>query len=103
MSKKQERKERLMPNGNPRYLKCFDKEGPIDRYTIVYTGRYKGRPLGIAEYLAMSETPKSFCQHGEMPSKNVTVAALGKKVNFESLPQICQDFVINEYCGIWKI
>src|SRR6266404_5211679 len=38
------RKQSLMPNGVPRYIRCYDNGGKtMDRYTVVYTGNYRGR------------------------------------------------------------
>ena len=42
--KQKEREERLVPNGVPRYIRCYDMgEGQFDRYTVCYTGNYKGK------------------------------------------------------------
>lgn len=33
-----DRVRRLMPDGVPRYVRCYDDSGSGDRYTVVYHG-----------------------------------------------------------------
>lgn len=61
------RQERLLPGGAPKYLRVYDGD-TADRYTVIFTGRYRGRD-GV-EYIAMSSTPTSplgIYQHGWHP------------------------------------
>lgn len=102
------RKEQFMPNDIPRWIRIYDNLGEtFDRYTVVFTGRYKGRD-GICHYLGMSENPyhpQGFGQHGE--SQDVIdrpkYGHLGKKIKFTDLPEDCQRAVIGDYEEIWRI
>jgi hypothetical protein len=101
------RKERFMPNGIPRWIRIYDNGGKtFDRYTVVFTGRYKGRDG--CDYLGMSDNPmhpQGFGQHGW--SQNIIDrpphALLGKRIRWEDLPPICQKAVLNDYKDIWSI
>lgn len=123
----QARKERLMPNGIPKWIRVYDNGGEsADRYTCVFTGNYNniGKPVrGIHasrahHYVAMSETPYSPCgvglhgstewrccdvnDHGFAPAmgrKN----HLGKRIPFSELPEDCQKLVLGDYKDIWEI
>jgi hypothetical protein len=99
------RSERLMPGGVPRYVRCYDNKGAsIDRYTVVFTGRY-----GYFMYLAMNARPfdpQGFGQHGESqgePIDRPTYGHLGTKIKFADLPEDCQKLVISDYKGIWSL
>lgn len=67
------RENRLLPGGVPRYTRIYDNGGPdapdgsVDRYTVVFTGNYRGRD-GICRYVSMSGAPfhpQGIGQHGE--------------------------------------
>jgi len=117
MSKKDERRERLMPGGVPRYIRIYDNGGvanggSIDRYTVVFTGRYRyhieGYGLSWFLYLAMNGAPfdpQGFCQHGESPERIdwPQYSHLGKKIAFTDLPADCQNVVIQDYKAIWDL
>ena len=102
------REEQFMPNGIPKKIRCYDNGSEtFDRYTVVYTGNYKGRG-GWCHYIGMSENPyhpQGFGQHGESPDviDRPKYAHLGKKIAFEGLPPDCQSAVINDYKDIWRI
>lgn len=117
MNKKQERAERLMPNGIPHYIRCYDNGGEsFDRYTVLFTGNYrryktweleKTRPRYYA-YVAMSTNPfhpQGFGQH--MDSDHLIdrpkYSHLGKKIKFEDLPEDCQKLVLQDYRDTWNI
>ena len=99
--------ERLMPNGVPRYVRCYDNDGQtFDRYTVVFTGNYKGRKG--CNYLAMSEHPthpQGLGQHGW--SNHIIdrpiYSHLGERIKFEQLPEDCKGVVISDYVEIWGI
>lgn len=101
------RTERLLPGGIPRYIRCYDNGGrSADRYTVVFTGRYKGRQG--CDYLAMSAYPfhpQGVGQHGW--NKNVidrpSYGHLGWKIKFSDLPEDCQKLVLQDYRDIWKL
>lgn len=57
MTKKQKaRYASLMPGGVPKMVRCCDNGGgTLDRYTVIFTGRYKQGTGGAFWYLGMSE------------------------------------------------
>ena len=101
------RREQFMPNGIPRKIRIYDDGGKtIDRYTVVFTGNYKGR--NGCDYVGMSEHPyhpQGFGQHGwsEMRIDRPKYGHLGKKIKFTDLPKDCQRAVIDDYEEIWRI
>ena len=105
------RKNSLMPNGIPRYVRCYDNGGETcDRYTVVYTGRYTHKTGGVSWYVGMSSNPfhpQGFGQHGEsstnVPIDKPSYKHLGKKIKFEKLPKDCQRLVIDDYIDLWDI
>ena len=107
MISKNRRREQLMPNGIPKRIRCYDNGGKTyDRYTVVYTGNYRGRKG--CDYVGMSGHPfhpQGFGQHGW--DLNVidrpTYSHLGKKIEFEDLPEDCKRLVIDDYKEIWGI
>lgn len=116
MTPKQARHERLMPGGIPRYIRVYDEPTTADRYTVVFTGRYAGRPVGGCDYVGMSADPFHPCgfgQHGE--SRTVIDAPggwppamgrkchLGKRIPFTDLPAPCQQLVLTDYRGLWDL
>ena len=103
------RTQRLIPNGTPRYIRCYDNEGKtFDRYTVVFTGNYK-KDFRTFVYVAMSCNPfhpQGFGQHGESentPIDRPTYSHLGKKITFNDLPEDCKKLVVQDYKGIWEI
>ena len=45
-----------MPGNIPRYIRCYDNQGKsFDRYTVVYTGRYRKCPRDQFRYIGMSK------------------------------------------------
>ena len=106
--KKDERMQSLLPNGMPKYVRCYDNGGKtFDRYTVVFTGRYK--KLGrYFEYLGMSAQPfhtQGFGQHGEStkPIDRPTYSHLGKKISFNDLPEDCKECVLQDYKENWNL
>ncbi len=112
-SKKAERRNRLLPNGIPRYIRCYDNGGPekengtIDRYTVCYTGNYKGKTKGWHDYVGMSGAPfhpQGIGMHGGTefrPADRPTYGHLGKKIKFTDLPEDCQTLVMQDYLYFW--
>lgn len=113
----------LMPDGIPRYVRCYDygEDATIDRYTVCYTGL---APVircehGESEYpyVGLSDRPyhpQGFCQHGWCKGRPCDATKgwppavgrknhLGKRILFTELPQACQDFILEEYKGIWEL
>lgn len=113
---KEDRLARLMPNGIPRYVRCYDNGGEtFDRYTVVFTGNYRG-PFKDFEHryerlgsLHVSMSPQfcepSVCIHDEsdFPIDRPTYGHLGKKIAFTQLPHDCQKLVLDDYKEIWSI
>lgn len=110
------RKQRLMQNGIPKYVRIYDNEGKsFDRYTCCYTGKYRGN--GWFQYVGMSEYPFSplgFGQHGENQTQidvndHGFAPAIGKKnhlgirIPFSKLPPDCQKLVLSDYMDIWEL
>lgn len=106
----------LMPTGVPKYIRVYDNNGEtIDRYTVVFTGRYRGK--GNFMYLAMNAAPfhpQGFGQHGESErqidvNKSGFAPAMGRKnhlgrrIPFSVLPDDCRQLVLKDYREIWSL
>jgi hypothetical protein len=104
----------------PKYVRIYDNGGPdvpggtIDRYMVVYTGRYRGKD-GWFQHVGMSGAPyhpQGFCQHGESQEQLDTLKGwapamgrrchLGKRIPFEDLPKDCQRVVKMDYQSLWS-
>jgi len=101
---------RLMPDLNPKYIRCYDNGGrSFDRYTVVYTGRYKKTGRFWFDYVSMSANPYSplgFGQHGQsefQPVDRPKYSHLGRKIKFNDLTADCRDLVINDYMELWNL
>jgi|CXWL01.1.fsa_nt_gi hypothetical protein len=121
VSVKSKRQSRLLPGGVPRWIRCYDNGGTdaggsIDRYTVIYTGRWKGRERGTDYYVAMNAAPfhpQGFGQHGEISFSQLgdgqtamdrpKYSHLGKKITFKYLPTDCQKLVLSDYKDIWGL
>ena len=107
--KKIGRKDWLMPEGIPKWIRVYDNGGEsVDRYTIVFTRAQSFYLKGLTPYLAMSEAPfhpQGFCQHGEYdhPIDRPMYSHLGKKIKFQDLPGDCQKAVLSDYKDYWSI
>ena len=111
--KKQERRNSLVPNGVPRYIRCYDnggsekENGTVDRYTVVYTGNYRGKTKGWHDYVGMSGAPfhpQGVGMHEQsefQPVDRPSYGHLGKKIKFSDLPQDCQTLVLQDYLYFW--
>lgn len=108
---KNTKQNRLMPDGIPRYIRCYDNGGEtFDRYTVVFTKKRQQVTKGIGQflYVGMSDEPFSaqgFGQHGESDEliDRPKYSHLGKKISFKDLPHDCQVLVINDYKELWGI
>jgi hypothetical protein len=105
--KQLQRKEALLPNNKPRYIRCYDNGGKtVDSYTVVFTGRYRHKTNRATLYLCMSANPfhpQGFGQHGEGDIDSRGYSHLGKKIGFDQLPEDCQKLVLSDYKDIWDI
>ncbi len=108
---------RLLPDGNPKDVRVYDNGGTgaggtIDRYTVVFTGRYTHKTGRQYWHLGMSGAPfhpQGFCQHGTSPNQiDVKPGSwggpsigrrchLGLRIPFTDLPEDCQRAVIQDY------
>ena len=114
------RKERLMPDGVPKYVRVYDnggldvKGGTFDRFTAVFSGNYRGN--GWFQYVGMSESPfyaQGFGQHGESqtqidapqgwPPSIGRSCHLGKRIPFSELNDDCKKLVVMDYMDIWNL
>lgn len=103
MSRATDRRERLMPRGVPRYVRCYDNGGKtFDRFTIVFTGRYAGPRMYVG---ASSDpfNPGGFGQRGEGAIDYPTYGHLGKKISFGALPERVLRFVMGDYLELWGL
>jgi hypothetical protein len=104
---KQQRRAVLMPDGIPKYIRCYDNGGrSFDRYTVVFTGRYTHKTGGAFLYLGMSENPfhpQGFGQHGESQQRidYPKYSHIGKPIPFNALPEKCRELVLADYADIW--
>lgn len=138
MTKTQQAREaKLLPAGTPRWVRVYDNGGPdaedgsIDRYTVVFTGKYRTIGLKRGErpqcgylYVGMSGAPfhpQGFCQHGEtswQPCDTIKTrdggewtwppaigrrCHLGKRIRFEDLPADCQRATLQDYRELWNL
>ena len=93
----------------PKRIRCYDNGGKtIDRYTVVFTGRYRHKTGNEFLYLAMNQTPfhpLGFGQHGSFRVQidRPSYKHLGKKINFSDLPKDCQTLVTSDYNDLWAI
>lgn len=104
-----ERQHRLMPDGMPRYIRCYDNEGKTaDRYTIVFTSRYKKSNHGSCLYIGCSSKPfhpQVIGMHCEPPIviDRPGYSHLGKKIAFDKLPPDVRKLVTSFYKKIWSV
>jgi len=117
------RTESLIPNGIPKYVRCYDygEDATIDRYTVCYTRKAPTirSEHGPSEYpyVGLSDNPfhpQGFCQHGwckEHPCDLVNgwppaigrKSHLGKRILFRDLPKDCQSLVMQDYKDFWEL
>jgi len=119
MTKRQkDRIARLMPNGEPRWVRIYDNGGETaDRYTVVFSGRYPktGREF---VYLGMSGAPyhpQGVCLHGFSKFQAVDVdkhgfapalgrkCHLGRRIDWTELPEDCRKAALETYRDLWDI
>lgn len=104
-----ERKNSLMPNDTPKYVRCYDNGGKTcDRYTVTFTGRYSHKTNNSFWYLGMSENPfhpQGVGCFGDSRTQidKPSYSHLGKKIKFSELPENCKKYVINVYKDLWEL
>jgi len=115
------RRNNLLPNSQPKYIRCYDNGGrSADRFIVCFTGKYrKGRGWERTqfEHVAMSSNPfhpQGVGQHGQSETQidvNQWGFAptfgrknhLGKRIRFNDLPADCQKLVLQDYREIWGL
>ena len=109
MTKRITRREQLLPGGVPKYIRVYDNLGEsIDRYTVVFTGRYSHLTGGETWVLAMNERPfhpQGFGQHCNTIDRpdRPRYGHLGVKIAFADLPGDCQRLVLQDYACLWDL
>lgn len=102
---------RLLPSPlTPRYVRCYDNGGKTtDRYTIVFTGRYRHKTGGEQWYVHSSGEPthpQGVYMHGGDARGSIdwpTYGHLGKKVRFADLPERVRECVLADYVDLWDL
>lgn len=112
------RETRLMPAGIPRYVRVYDNGGEtVDRYTVVYTGRYRHKTGGEYWCLGMSAAPyhpQGFGQHSETRTAIDTNRSgfapaigrrnhLGRRIEWTVLPADCKRCALETYRDLWNL
>jgi hypothetical protein len=111
---------RLMPGGVPRYVRAYDNGGEsADRFTVIFSGRYRHATNGAGVGLALSADPfhplgvgQSFEWEG--PAPDVAPGAwggppigrrchLGRRIEWADLPTDCQRAALNVYRDLWGL
>jgi hypothetical protein len=107
------RKDRLLPNGFPRWVRIYDnggvdkKGGSVDRYTCVFT-HCAAKTGGEVSYVGMSGAPfhpQGVCQHGSHHERidRPRYRHLGHPIRFVDLPEDCQIVVLHDYLDLWDL
>lgn len=108
LTKAQKRLDHLLPQGNPLYVRIYDNGEPGDRYTVVFTGRYRHQTGGEFWYLGMSAAPfhpQGIGQHGSSPYQidRPHYGHLGKKITWAQLPEDCRKCTLATYKELWGL
>jgi hypothetical protein len=121
----QERFDRILPKGMPRYVRIYDNGGETaDRYLVVFNGKYRtlGRkrgqggqlpPISIVTMSGAPFHPQGFCQHGEWatfldaPEGWTTPVGrknrFGRRIAFADLNEDCRHAVVQDYIELWEL
>ena len=103
--------QRLMPDGIPKWIRCYDNGGKsFDRYTVVFTKKRNANISDGGEFIHLGMNvcpshPQGFGQHGysDWPIDRPAYSHLGKPIKFEELSQDCQKLVISTYKLLWRL
>ena len=104
----EERKKSLLPEGKPKYIRCYDFGGTGDRYTVVLTGSYRSKTDGVFWHIEMSGDPFHPQGMGTVRESNTILdrprySHLGKKIKFEDLPENARKFAVQVYKDLWDL
>jgi len=100
--------------GRPLILQ--DERGTFDRYTVIFSGNYRGRNRRC-NYLGMSRKPfhpQGMGYHAEAdrvidapygftPKMGDKSPFGGRRIPFANLPKDCQKLVLSDYKEIWQL
>jgi len=120
---KEQRKNNLLPNGIPRWIRVYDKPECADRYTVIFSHSQSFYTKGWVPVLAMSENPyhpqgvgmhleyeisgPRAIMEGNKPNHWPPAIGrkgnLGSRIKFEDLPEDCKRLVMDDYCDYWKL
>lgn len=95
------------PDGSPHYIRAYDDGGATaDRYTVVFTGRYRHKTCREYITLGMSAYPyhpQGVGMHAfsKVPMDRPKSAHLGKRIPWDRLPEDCQRCVLDTYGDLW--
>lgn len=99
----------LMPEGVPRYIRCYDNQGAsIDRYTVCFTGHYLHKTDRQFISICMSDFPchpNGVGLTGEHSERidYPSYRHLGTKITFADLPEACKKLVVERYEQLWDL
>ena len=101
-----ERCRRLMPNGVPRWIRCYVNEAEANPFVVLYTGRYTHKTE--RQHLAVNcgrdpFWPQGYCVHVETPVPLDSKRRPGRRIRFEDLPREVKDVVLVDYVYLWDI
>ena len=125
-TKLKERRERFMPRGTPKYVRCYDnggvsaEGGSSDRYSVIFTGRYghlTGRETWMLSMSGAPFHPQGIGMHSGLPHMHRPDVGkgswggpsigrrchLGVRIRFEDLPEDCQTCVLQDYEYLWDL
>jgi hypothetical protein len=83
-------------------VRCYDNGGKTaDRYTVVFTGRYRNRTGGVFCNRGMSARPCHPQGYGFWGESDTQIdypaySHLGKRVNFYRLPEECRKLIMED-------
>ena len=86
---------RLLPGGKPRYIRCYDNGGIENNGGQHWYIGMSGKPFhpqGIGQH-GGSDTQIDYPSYGH----------LGKKIQFDDLPEDCKKAVLQDYVYLWDI
>lgn len=94
---------RFVRNGAPRYVHVYDDGGEGDRYTVVFTGRYRHQTNGSFWHMGISEFGTVVNGESNEQIDYPSYGHLGRKIGFFDLPVACQTAVVEKYAYLWDL
>lgn len=90
-------------------LRVYDSvdEYPLDRYTVVFTGRYRHKTGGMYIYMGTCQKWGEHWRQIDAPSGWAPAIGhkchLGRRITFEELPEYFQREVMKNYNYLWDL